>query len=279
MKTLLIVVYAMLIGSLFVNASLAQTSPPLQSVPTASASADRPTPFCSLPVVNWAMMRSIEDSLKLSKAGDEVALKSNWKEAETAYQQALVIWKDNNEATYGLAKCYEATGDTADEIKSYRRLVYSSNRADKGYHCNDNKQLIEFVLLLSKSGQASEALSVYQHAVARINQPGRKVPLPTFAAGPGHSPLKPEHLQAMAHISLSIVSNVNDALPQLQEAIRLYPDSAIAYFYLGDYLRRFTDIHKKEQAKDAYAKAMKLGSGPVRAAAQDGIKQLKWFLG
>ena len=139
---------------------------------------------------------------------------------------------------------------------------------------------MEFVLLLSKAGQKQEALAVYHRAAHLLNyqdadtnggKPYLKVLLPKFDGSPSAIPYTPQRLQAMARVAISIEEGAfgsKDALPQVQEAVRLYPDSPITYFYLGKQL----DLMQKKGAKEAYQKAAALGDDKIMAAAQEELK-------
>ena len=228
----------------------------------------------------------LDNSIAFSKQGDAAIKGGNWVQAQTYYQQALELWPDNSNALYGLGKCADAAGDTAGAISYYRKVIYTNDPhrygtiPHDGYGTNDVTQMMEFVLLLSKAGQKPEALAVYHRAAHLLNyrdadtnggKPHLKVLLPTFDAEPDAAVYTPPRLQAMAHVAISIEEGdfgSKDALTQAQEAVRLYPDSPVPYFYLGEQLK----LRQKPGAKEAYAKAAALGDDKVGAAAGEELK-------
>lgn len=247
-----------------------------------------PTAAYAPPVVDQDSFRRIDKSVDLAKAGDEAAERGDWPQATTYYQQALNLWPDNSTSLYGLGKAADAAGDTANAIGYYRKVVYTSDPSrhgtvvGDGFDTNDVTRLMEFVLLLSKAGQKQEALAVYRRAAHLLNyrdadtnggKPYLKVLLPEFGVDPNAAVYTPQRLQAMARVAISIEAGAfgsKDALPQVQEAVRLYPDSPITYFYLGEQLH----LMQRKEAKAAYAKAAALGDEEIGAAAQEVMKVL-----
>ena len=227
-------------------------------------------------------LNTLDNSIALSKQGDAAVKGGNWAQAQTYYQQALDVWPDNSTALYGLGKCADAAGDTASAISYYRTATLSDNSPHTKWNTqtNDVTRLMEFVLLLSKAGQQQEALAVYNRAAHLLNyrdadtnegKPHLKVLLPEFGVDPNAAVYTPQRLQAMARVAISIEEGdfgSKDALPQVKEAVRLYPDSPISYFYLGEQLK----LMQKKGAKEAYAKAAALGDDKIVAAAQEELK-------
>ena len=185
-----------------------------------------------------------------------------------------------------MGKAADAAGDIASAIRYYRKVIYTNDPnqhgtvVGDGFDTNDVIRLMEFVLLLNKDGQTPEALTVYRRAAHLLNyrdadtnggKPYLKVLLPGFDADPNAVIYTPQRLQAMARVAISIEegdSGSKDALPQSREAVRLYPDSPITYFYLGKQL----GLMQKKEAKVAYQKAAALGDDQVVAAAQEELK-------
>ena len=227
-------------------------------------------------------LNTLDNSIALSKQGDIAIKGGNWTQAHTYYQQALEVWSDNSNALYGLGKCADAAGDTPSAVRYYRTATYAENSPHTKWNTQTNNvtRLMEFVLLLSKTGQQQEALAVYNRAAHLLNyrdadanggKPYLKVLLAEFGTDPDAVAYTPARLQAMAHIALSIEAGAfgsKDALPQAQQAVRLYPDSPIPYFYLGEQLK----LMQKKEAKAAYQKAAALGDDHIGAAVQEELK-------
>jgi tetratricopeptide (TPR) repeat protein len=287
MRTLLNTMPLLLFTILMGGAALAQTTHvrhhPNPNVPIVIGS----TPGMGLPGGADPSAKS-GPSAKLSEAGDVAAQKGDWQTARSKYQDALDLWSDNALALYGLAKCAENDGDTAAAIGYYRTAIYSHDPKvygsvpGDGYRTNDVGRMMEYVLLLSQTHQDTEAQKVYKRAAYVLNyqdskftgKPFLKVLLPEFGPGPGQIAYTPQRLQAMAHVTLSILSAGFDgkaAMPEIQKAVQLYPDSPVAYYYLGERLYAKSD----KGAKAAYEKAAQLGGPQVGAAAQDALKNCR----
>ena len=212
-------------------------------------------------------------------------MKSNdWETARSKYQEAIDLWPDNSLALYGLAKCAENEGDSVAAIGYYRTAIYSHDPKvygtvpGDGYQTNNVGRMMDFAIELNRVGQWAEARKVYTRAAHLLNyqdsqyhngKPFLKVLLPEF--GPGQTAYTPQRLEAMAHVTLSILSAGFDgkvAMPELQKALQLYPDSAVAYYYLGERL-----FGRSAGSKAAYEKAAELGDDQVKAAAQSTLKK------
>ncbi len=231
-----------------------------------------------------ATFNTWDNSIALAKQGDAAAKGGDWKGAQAYYQQALNIWPDNSTALYGLGKCADAAGDTSSAVRYYRTATYADNSPHTKWNTqtNDVTRLMEYVLLLSKAGQTPEALAVYHRAAHLLNyrdadanggKPYLKVLLPELDDSPNAVPYTPSRLQAVAHIAIAVEEGnfgSKDALTQAQEAVRLYPDSPVSYFYLGEQLK----LRQKPGAKEAYVKAAALGDEKVGAAV---LKELKAY--
>ena len=240
------------------------TTAALSTLPVARAQTllDKPaTSFASLPVINAEDVRQTFRSLELSKVGDGLAQKGDWKKAQSYYQDALNLWKDNSEANYGMADCYQVLGDRSKEVDAYRAAIYSTNPAVKGFREVHADKLMSFALLLAQTGRTEEAVYVYQHSADGLNymdgKPHLKVMLPTFGNGEGQVPYTPELLQAMAHVGLAVNSQDDtEKLAHLDAAIRLQPDMPQAYFYKGETL--WGEPHRDREALAAYRTARRL---------------------
>ncbi len=228
----------------------------------------------------------IGDSSTLSEAGDAAVKQGDWETARSKYQDALDLWPDNTLALYGMAKCAENDRDTAAAINFYRMIIYSHDPKvygtvpGDGYRTNNVRWMMEFVLLLSQAHHDVEAQKVYKRAAHVVNyqdsqfnggKPFLKVLLPEFGSGPGQIAYTPNRLQALAHVALSLPAVFSDqtvAMPEIQKALQLYPDSAVVNYYRGELFAAKRD----KETKAAYEKAAQLGDDQVKAAAHDALK-------
>ena len=254
-------------------------------------------PDPNLPVVNGSgpgrgipgQVDPTGPSVKLSEAGDAAQAKSDWGTAKSRYLDAIDLWPDNSSALYGLAKCAVNDGDTEAALGYYRKIVYSHSpnvygtAPGDGYGTNNVGRMMEFVLVLSQAHQDAEAQKVYKQAAHVLNyqdsqsnggRPFLKVLLPEFGPAPGQVAYTPQRLQAMAHVTLSILSAGFDGkveMSEVRKALQLYPDSPVAYYYLGERLY----AKSLPGAKAAYQKAAQLSNDQVKAAARDAMKHCR----
>lgn len=242
-----------------------------------SASPGNPTKHFQLPIppeLTQSILAS-NRSYKLSKAGNDFAKQGDWQNAQDSYQQALDQYPTNRDALYGMAECSHVAGDTSVELEFYRKVVYSTNPADRGFAETNAEKLMQFVLLLSQAGYTDEALSVYQHAVPLVNYMDGKqnipVLLPTPGSVPGQLPYTPRRLQALAHLGIAIkTQDSQNERAHLDEAIRLQPDMAPAYFYKGKALAERPG-HARE-TRDAFHSASLYGDAQTKAEVDKAMK-------
>ncbi len=219
-------------------------------------------------------------SYRLAEAGNVAAKKEDWQTAGNQYQAALDLFPSNEMALYGLAKCAETNGNLDAAVGYYRTAIYSHDPKvyaafpGDGFNTNNVEKMMDFVLTLSRDRQDAEAQKVYKQAAYVLNYEGSKftgkpfvrVLLPEFGMAPGDIAETPERLQAMAYVALSLEhGEIGNPLgiEETQNAVRLYPDSPVANYYLGEQL---LGRHRHE-AKVAYMKAAQLGDPQVKAEA------------
>ncbi len=188
-------------------------------------------------------------------------------EALSDFQQAHALEADDGEALAGMARAYDAQGQTDKALAAYRALFYhqpgrkwtSSDEADPS-------TLMRFALLLNQTGQGPEALSAYRRALGFLDydgdRPSLEVPVPEIDTSA--RPYTPQRLAAMAHLAIGIDTPGFDAA-ELQEALRLAPDSAAANYYWGKCLY----AHNQPGAKAPLEKAVQLGDARTAAAAKE----------
>ena len=242
--------------------------------------------YAALPPINKEYTTKVLGSLALAERGDASIKHLAWKEAKQEYQQALDLLPDSKPALYGLAKYSQNDGETAKAIEYYRKAIYSTNPADKGFGETNTSRLMEFALLLNKTGQIDEALSVYNHAATALDyqdsdtrngEPHLKVLLPEIVRERVQADqvrYTPERLQASANTALAYeemaFGSNKEALSHMQEAVKLYPDSPVTHYYLGEALPSGSP-----REKAAYKKASELGDGETKAAAKERLKVLR----
>lgn len=224
----------------------------------------------------------IKESINASNLGNEATQRGDWNLAIDRYQKAVTLWQDNAKADYGLARCYHETGESDKEIKAYWAAIRSDNPGGDGFRENDTTKLLTFALLLDKSGQTAEAVTVYNHAAMLLkymeNKPSYGYLLPQFGTEQGQIAYSSARMQALAQVGLGVHSLYTQELisaervAHLREAARLYPDSPVVQSYLGDVLAGAGD---EAGAKAARTRANSLGLARVTALldAQTAIMQ------
>ncbi len=243
------------------------------------------------------MMRLQNASDENVKLGDADAELKNWSRSATYYQEALDIWPQNTEALYGLGRCAAATGDLAHAISYYHTAVYvpSPNTLNTygtvpgdGFQTNDIEHLMQFAVLLNKAGQTAEALTVYNHAAYILDyrdsqftggKPFLKVMLPELAfvpASPDQVQYTAARLQALANTALAYeekgFGSGKEATAHMREAVKLYPESPVTQYYLGEAL---LGPRYSTESKAAFQKAIDLGDEKTGAAAKERMKMLR----
>ena len=265
---------------------------PTNQTPTARKQASgtpmakKPAAFASLPDIDEEETLNQVTSLTLTKQGDDSARHLLWKKAGHEYSQALSLWPGNKAALYGLAKCSQATGDKAKAVAYYRKAIYSNTSTDSGFGEGNVGRLMEYAILLASAGQEAEALLVYNHAAYSLDyrdsesqggKPKLAVLLPELTPEPtlpDQVRYTPERLQALAEVAIAhevaAFGSNKEAIAHMQEAVRLYPNSPVTNYYLGEVQFR---AGGSAEAKAAYQKAARMGDDQVAAAAKVRLAQ------
>lgn len=310
---------AVLFSTLSAGEAQAQAKPTTAQPAPAKPSVTGPTgvvtscPLLSSPFSSpaaKAQMQQVMDkenmAFDLVKTGDAFAQRGDWQNAQSQYQQALGLSPDeglgHQLALYGLIAYCRATGDTAKGLDYSRQAIYHHGSAAEGFFENNTEKLMQFALLLNKTGQSAKAITVYNQAAYALDyqdsqdnggKPNLKVLLPKVTVAPTLSSQvqhTPEHLQALidaaiAHEEMGFGSN-KEAITHMKEAVKLYPDSAAVQYYLGEALSRSYYVFLDSSAKDkaamwaayqedkkatgaAYKKAAELGDDATVAAAKE----------
>ncbi len=248
--------------------------------------AKKSTALASMPDIDEEETLNQVTSLTLTKKGGDSARHLLWREAGQEYSQALSLWPDNKAALYGLAKCSQATGDKTKAVAYYRKAIYSNTSTDSEFGEGNVGRLMEYAILLASAGQEAEALLVYNHAAYSLDyqdseshggKPTLVVLLPELTPEPtlpDQVRYTPERLQALAEVAIahqeSGFGSSKDAIAHMQEAVRLYPNSPVTNYYLGEVQLR---AGSSAVAKAAYQKAAQMGDAQVTAAAKVRLAQ------
>ena len=240
---------------------------------------------------------SINRADKLTRLGDAALENGNVSEAEADFRDALDQEKTWGTAYAGLARVLAAQGRTEQALAAYRMLFYDlSMRGFDGPEKEKYRQQIyknpvgagqyvadglRYALLLNKTGQWSEAVTVYNSALQGVPGGGDmpKLDLPFDASEP-----QPVALEAAAHVALALTINFGadpegnqHAMKEYAAALRLEPDWALTSYYYGYGWQRLSPTERAEfgtvwQAKAALQKAAKTGNAGVKAVAEKASK-------
>ena len=142
---------------------------------------------------------------------------------------------------------------------------------------------LEYALLLNQNGQWAEAVGYYNAALPVLSNSDYKANLHFDPSTP-----QPAVLAAAAHIGLGLYDNVVDfsepggntkALQEYNAALQLAPDWDAANYYYGygwQHLspaeRAHLGLAQEAKAQASLHKAVKIGNGPVKAAAQKALR-------
>ncbi len=228
-----------------------------------------------------------KEAYAIVKGGDDLAKSGSWQAAQSQYRQALDSSPEDGSAhrlaLYGMIACCRTAGDTVGGLTYSRQVIYRHGAVAEGFFENSPEPLMQFVLLLNKAGQTAEAMSVYNHAAYALDyqdsqynggKPHLKVLLPEVVEERligDQVRYTPERLQALAetgiaHEEMGFGSD-KEAVAHMQDAVKLYPDSPVTYYYLGDALL----IKNRVGAKAAYQKAVQFGDAQTAAAVNGNL--------
>lgn len=262
----------------------------------AQATSKATAPKVAPPMIGWTdqspsflakvanVLNQTNKANDLVQTGDAHLKNGDWRKAQVCFQQALEEIPQHQPALYGMAMCSLAAGNMVKAIDYSRQAIYRNGSTTAGFYENDTEKLMHFALLLNKAGQAAEAVSVYNHAAYALDyrdsqynggKPYLKAVLPELVTErtlPAQVRYTPERLQALAETALAheemAFGSDKEALAHLRDAVKLYPDSPVTNYYLGEALL----TKDSAGAKAAYQKAAQLGDDQTAAAAKERIE-------
>jgi len=212
----------------------------------------------------------------------------HYAQAEAEARQALSL-DDYGVPEEVLAQALDAQGKTQEALQAYRTVVEHYDR--------QSRNLLPYALLLLKSGQWGHAVAVYNQAITSLPSVGSHPETPivqdgdVMRANSHFSPDTPEPtaLATAIHIARGLVYNASsdwagesqnkEAVAEYGKALQLAPDSALTNYYYGVGWQKLSPAeHTKfgsvQQAKAALQKAILLGKGDVKKAAEKALKDL-----
>jgi tetratricopeptide (TPR) repeat protein len=204
----------------------------------------------------------------------DIFLKAGKTEAALhSFELAIDYLPNDPLALQKIAETYAATGRVAESAKTYHRLFHDAKWQSVG--ANPTVYL-GYAVILAKTGNPAEAMKFYQEGVRRVNhmdgKQNVKVLLPELVEErllPEQVRYTPERLQALAdtaiaHEELGFGSN-KEAIAHMSEAVKLFPESPVTHFYLGEALSR----KDPRAAQAAFQKAAELGDEGIRTVVNE----------
>lgn len=228
-----------------------------------------------------AASRTVSEGEAYFKAG-------NTHLAIDSYKATLDIRPDDGLAYWCLAETYTATGKLDEASRAFHKFLVEGFGPGNGNGgvSNTADEWAEYALVLAKTNQLAEAVQAYNHAAYLLDyevagpnkgQPKVKVLLPELSAeptAPEQVAYTPQRLQALADTALAYGERGPDsekkAIAHMKEAVKLYPDSAVTHYYLGEAFPSRTP-----EQKAAYQKAAELGDEQTVAAAKERLVVLR----
>ena len=199
-------------------------------------------------------------------------------QAEKEARQALALGKDSGESEEVLAAALDAQGKDQEALQAYRVMV-----VDEG--AEYPRVLFPYALLLLKSGQSVQAVTIYNQAISQFPE---KDPLRVNSHFSPDVP-EPAALVVALHIGRGVMYNAGDdwagedqhkeMMAEFGKALQLAPDADLANYYYGFGWERLNPkerarIGSIQQAKASLEKAILTGRADVKKAAQKTLRDL-----
>lgn len=203
--------------------------------------------------------------------GEALFKAGNLTAAISAFQEGLSYAPDNGLAYQHLAETYTAMNQPDKAIAAYRTVLYDWPGKGWGNSIGSNTTvLMQFALLLLKTGQSAEALTVYQRGYHFL--PTDRGPMPPLFTTPDFAPAD---FKAAAYTAMGLHETAwgvaADAPAYFERAIATQPAFATPYYYYGELLKG-----KPGRAADAVAafnQARQLGGPQMQPFIDKAAKQ------
>jgi len=194
-------------------------------------------------------------------------------EAEATERQSIALCPFHTELPEEvLAQALDAQGKEQEALQVYQRLVTD----------RQPRNLLPFALLLLKSGQWEQAVAAYNQATVLYPESN------PVRANSHFSPdvLDATNLAVMIHIARGQIYSAHpdwvgeprntEAFAEYGKALQLAPNSDLANYYYGTGWQQLSPAERAkagsvQQARAALQKAVKLGKGGVKKAAQKAL--------
>lgn len=219
---------------------------------------------------------AVQKSYDFVSEGEKLLASGNYSAAEQDFRAALAIKDWNVTADPGLAEALASQGRTQEALQVYRSLVYQYP-ANLSSDAQSARTLMRFASLLSQTGQWSEAVPLYNYALARADFGDA----PKLDAHFDPQTPMPLELQALSHIAVGMEygghADNKKSFAEFTQALQLAPDMGLTNYYYGVGWQKLSPTERvkfgtAQQAKAALQKAVKIGNAEVKAAAAKALK-------
>ena len=203
----------------------------------------------------------------------------NYSLSEVNFQSAIDA-SPNGSAYLGLAEAFAGQGKITDALQAYWLLFHPGPRQSWGGSYIPKADL-EYALLLDQTGHWDEALAHYNHAVPDLPRGDLKIAVGFDPGAP-----QPAALAAASHVGLGLYDNFEyqpdsdaRAFQEYAAALQIAPNWDVANYYYGIGWQKLSPADRAkfgtaQQAKAALQKAVKVGKGNVKAAAEKALKAI-----
>ncbi len=221
--------------------------------------------------IDPSLIEAIEKAHAADLRGEELTKAGAYTDAIGAFQEALSYEPHDGLAYQHLAETYTAMNQPDKAIAAYRTLFYEWPGKGGEYGIGSNTTvLMQFALVLLKTGQKAEALTVYQRGYHFL--PTDRGPLPPLFTTPDFAPA---NFTAAAYTAMGLHETAwgiaADAPAYFERAIATQPTLAVPYYYYGELLKG-----KPGRAADAVAafnQARQLGGPQMQPFIDKAAKQ------
>ena len=195
-------------------------------------------------------------------------------EAEAEARRSLSLDSDGM-ADEVLAVALDTQGKEQEALQAYHVIVVEQKAMYP-------RVLLPYSLLLLKSGQWEQALAVYNQALPLLGHEALEQESSHFSPD---AP-SPTALAVAIHLERGQLYNAapdwageaqnTEAMAEYQKALQLAPDSALTNFYYGQGWQKLSPAEQAkfgtaQQTRAALQKAVKIGKGNVKKAAQKAL--------
>lgn len=221
--------------------------------------------------------KALRNSYLVACAASASLHAGRYAQAEAEARQSLAFRPNCGTGNEVLAAALDAQGKEQEALQAYQTVVEHYDRSPRN--------VLPYALLLLKSGQWAQAVNAYNAALPLLAE-GE-----LMRANSRFSPDVPEPaaLAVALHIAKGLTYSARDdwagesqhkeMMAEFGKALQLAPDSDLANYHYG-YGWQHLDPKERakmgsvQQAKAALQKALLLGKGDVKKAAQKALKDL-----